>query len=277
MEFSAVTSHFYWRQIRRSRSWRLLGTAIAFGAFGAGAGIFSFTLFPILYFLPINSRRKHAYTRKLIGFVFRHYLWMLKFLGLITYEFHSIEKLRIPNQLFIANHPSLLDVVFIISLTGDANCVVKSSLWRNPFTAMGVRAAGYISNTDENMFQDCMKCLVEGQSLIIFPEGTRTRPGEPLKFHRGPSNIALSSHKAITPVTIRCEPATLLKNQQWYKIPAQPSHYTFKACATIDTTVYMANGQLQSAAARQLTRDLVNFFTTQTCQLTVKTSQLVGS
>jgi 1-acyl-sn-glycerol-3-phosphate acyltransferase len=115
-----------------------------------------------------------------------------------------------------------------------------------------------------------MKCLAEGQSLIIFPEGTRTRPGEPLKFHRGPSNIALSARKAITPITIRCEPATLMKNQHWYKIPAEPSHYTFKACATIDTSVYMANGQLQSAAARQLTRDLVNFFSAQTGQILQK-------
>jgi lysophospholipid acyltransferase (LPLAT)-like uncharacterized protein len=122
-----------------------------------------------------------------------------------------------------------------------------------------------------------MKCLAEGQSLIIFPEGTRSRPGEPLKFHRGPSNIALSSHKDITPITIRCEPATLMKNQRWYKIPTQPAHYTFKACETIATTGYMANGQLQSAAARQLTRDLVNFFTAQTCPISAKTSQLVGS
>jgi 1-acyl-sn-glycerol-3-phosphate acyltransferase len=35
--------------------------------------------------------------------------------------------------MIIANHPSLIDVVVLIGLVRDANCVVKQSLWHNPF------------------------------------------------------------------------------------------------------------------------------------------------
>lgn len=248
-----------WQRLRRSRQWRLPATALGFGAFGAGAVVLSFTLFPLLYLMPFAA--KHRWTRLLIAFVFRNYLRLLRWLGLITYELNEIQRLRIPGQLIIANHPSLLDVVFIIAYARNAGCVVKGSLWRNPFTAFAVRAANYISNAREDLFAACVNQLQGGQSLIVFPEGTRSRPDEPLRFHRGPSNLALSSGVAITPVVIRCEPATLLKRQRWYEIPATPPHFTLTVQDPLATAHYLTDS-LQSAAARRLTRDLEGFFNT---------------
>jgi 1-acyl-sn-glycerol-3-phosphate acyltransferase len=246
-----------WQRVRRSRGWRLPATALGFGVFGVGAACFSLTLFPLLYLLPFQQ--KHRWTRLLIAGVFRHYLNLLRWLGLLTYELQHVERLREPGQLIIANHPSLLDVVFIIALTGDTSCVVKGNLWRNPFTAIAVRSANYISNAREDLFTSCVDNLRRGNSLIIFPEGTRSQPDKPLRFHRGPSNVALSAGVAITPVIIRCEPAALLKREKWYKIPAEPPHYTIHVGERIATAAYL-EGHLQSTAARHLTRDLVAFF-----------------
>jgi 1-acyl-sn-glycerol-3-phosphate acyltransferase len=255
-----VEPHSRWQRLRRTRIWRLHATALGFGFFGVGGALFSLSLFPILYFLPARQRFKEALTRKMIAAVFRHYLNILHLLGLISYEFHDVAQLRRANQLILVNHPSLLDVVFIIALTGDTSCIVKSSLWRNPFTAMAVRAANYISNGDDNLLQLCVATLQQGNSLIIFPEGTRTCPGEALKFHRGPSNIALSANKAITPVVISCKPAALLKHRKWYDISASPPHYCIRVMPEFSIESYRAQGQLQSAAARQLTRDLTAYF-----------------
>lgn len=252
-----IKPHSAWQRLRRSRGWRLPATALGFGAFGGGAVLLSFTLFPALSLLP--ARQKHRATRLLIAGVFRNYLRLLRWLGLITYELQHVERLREPGQLIIANHPSLLDVVFIIALTGDTSCVVKGNLWRNPFTALAVRGANYISNSREDLFSCCVENLRQGNSLIIFPEGTRSQPDKPLHFHRGPSNVALSAGVAITPVVIRCEPATLLKRQKWYKISPEPPHYTISVGDRIATVAYL-DGQLQSTAARHLTRDLVEFF-----------------
>lgn len=253
-----------WQRVVRSRAWRIPATGVGFGLFGLGAALASVSIFPLIYPLPIKQRTKEVFTRTLIAIIFRNYLRVLHWLGLLSYELYNVKQLHEPNQLIIVNHPSLLDVVFLIALTGDTSCIVKGSLWRNPFTAMAVRAANYISNNDSNLFQRCLTTLEQGNSLIIFPEGTRTKPGEELKFHRGPSNIALSSGKAITPVVISCKPAALLKNTQWYEISESPPHYTIRVMPPYCVAKYMAEGQLQSTAARQLTRDLIAYFTLHT-------------
>lgn len=265
MESVALSkSDSLWRKVFRSHAWRLPATGFGFGLFGLGASILSLSIFPLLYFLPLNQRLKEKSTRWVIAVVFRNYLRLLYVLGLISYEFHQIDELRRPGQLIIANHPSLLDVVFLMALTRNASCVVKGSLWRNPFTGVAVRAANYISNNDANLFRRCVETLQGGNSLIIFPEGTRTQPGQPLSFHRGPSNIALSAGINITPAVIRCEPAALLKHQKWYNISAQPPHFTIRVMPELTISHYMVDGQFQSMAARQLTRDLIQYFTTHT-------------
>lgn len=256
------TSVSWWRRARLSRYWRIPATGLGFALFGLGGCLLSLTVFPVLYFAPFKPSLRVRYTRKVNAWVFRSYVRVLRWLGLLSYEFHQVERLRKSGQLIIANHPSLLDVVFLMGLT-DASCVVKGGLWRNPFTGMAVRAANYISNEDPALFNRCLETLKAGQSLIIFPEGTRTKPGEPMVFHRGPSNVALSAGVAITPVVILCEPATLLKDQRWYEISAQPPHFTISVMPELTVADYMAAGTMQSMAARQLTRDLVVYFTRQ--------------
>lgn len=249
-----------WQRLRRSHWWRIPATGIGFGLFGVGAAILSLSTFPLVYILPMKQQTKKKCARLIISWVFLYYIRSLRLLGLLTYELHNVEALRQPNQLIIANHPTLLDVVFIIALTGDTSCIVKGSLWHNPFTFFALHISGYISNSDSRLFELCLETLQQGNSLIIFPEGTRTRPGEPLKFHRGPSNIALSANMAITPVVIHCEPLTLLKNQKWHQISDAPPHFSIKVMPAFEVAHYMADGQLQSSASRQLTRDLVAYF-----------------
>ncbi len=52
----------------------------------------------------------------------------------------------------IANHPTLIDVVVLIGLMEQANCVVKQALWSNPFTKGPVQSAGYILNAGSEQF-----------------------------------------------------------------------------------------------------------------------------
>jgi 1-acyl-sn-glycerol-3-phosphate acyltransferase len=247
------------RRFVQSHLWRVPATGFGFALFGLGGIIFSLTVFPLLYFIPLGSSKKERAARAFISCVFRNYVRSLRALGLISYEFHDAQLLQKPGQLIIANHPSLLDVVFLMGMC-NANCVIKNGLWRNPFTAIAMRAANYIRNDDPVIFQRCLDSLARGDSLIIFPEGTRSVPGQPLDFHRGPSNVALSSGVPITPVVILCEPAALLKNKKWYQISAQAPHFSFYVMPAIEVVQYMDNEQMQSKAARNLTRDLKEYF-----------------
>ncbi len=121
----------------------------------------------------------------------------MRFTGVLTYSVKDIERLGQPGQMVIANHPSLIDVVVLISCIRDANCVVKESLWQNPFMRGPIRTAGYISNDGSiDMLETAAQVLQDGQTLIIFPEGGRVqRRGQPPDFHRGAAAIALRGGK----------------------------------------------------------------------------------
>jgi len=85
--------------------------------------------------------------------------------------------------MIVANHPSLIDVVFLIGLMRQTNCVVKQSLFQNPFTRGPVRDAGYISNDGSaDMLDAAADALREGQTLIIFPEAPAPHPARRLPF-----------------------------------------------------------------------------------------------
>ena len=74
--------------------------------------------------------------------------------------------------------------------------------------------------------------------MIIFPEGTRTRPNEPMVFHRGAANVALRAAAVVTPVYIRCEPTTLTKSEPWYRIPARRPHFSLSVGDDLDLSPY---------------------------------------
>ncbi len=242
-------------------AWRLIITGFSFLLFGIGGTILSIALLPVSYLAPISNDRKLAVVRSAISRTFGVYILFLRMSGLLSYEILGGEKLKPRGQLIVANHPSLLDVVFLISLIKQTDCVVKANLWRTPLTRGSVSMAKYISNESKQLIQDCVESLEKGNSLLIFPEGTRTQPGTLLRFHRGVANVALMAKKDITPVTIRCEPATLLKNQKWYHIPKQPPHYIIQVLPDIAVEPYLKMEAMQSQKARRLNQDLMSFFT----------------
>jgi 1-acyl-sn-glycerol-3-phosphate acyltransferase len=198
--------------------------------------------------------------RRSISNSFHVYIRLLRFLGLITFEIQHRERLKPNGQLIIANHPSLLDVCFVISLIKDTDCIVKENLLHWPLTAAPVRAAKYITNQYEGLIERCLASLNTGASLVIFPEGTRSPPGQLHPFFRGASNIAIMSGKPITPVVITCNPQTLLKNQRWYQIASRPPHYVIAVMPDIQLEDVIDQNQLQSRNARTLNRYLEEYF-----------------
>jgi len=142
-------------------------------------------------------------------------------------------------------------VVGLIALIGDANCVVKQSLWDNPCMRGPIRAAGYISNSQSpEMLDEAAAVLREGQTLIIFPEGTRTTPGQPPQFHRGAAAIALRGAKVITPVVVTVTPSTLTRAEPWYRIPARRFHFRLHVGEDIDPRPFHADAPLPVASRR---------------------------
>lgn len=240
------------------KNWRILGTGFSFAIFGLGGVCIALSMLIFLYPLPLNRLKKQKITRRTIWAATWLYVRMMRLMGLLTFEFENIAPLRDGKQLVIANHPSLLDVVFLLSVMPNTNCIVKSALFKNPFTFGVVSLAGYIPNSEDGdeLVQRAADIIAEGQTLIIFPEGTRTSDFDNLRFKRGAANIALRAQCPIRPVLIDCTPITLRKHQPWYAVPDSPPHFRLKALAPLSLDDCVDSSQPSSLQSRQLTRHL---------------------
>ncbi len=158
---------------RLDHAWRVFGTGLSFVAFGLGGLLLGVLVMPVLLLMrdPVVRRRR---ARRVVQAAFASHLRLMRGLGVMTYEIEGGERLQRDGLLVLANHPTLIDVVCLISLLPNADCVVKRAVACNPFMRGPVRAAGYISNDDgAGLVDDCVAAVHAGGTLVIFPEMMR--------------------------------------------------------------------------------------------------------
>lgn len=241
--------------------WRLFATAVSFASFGLGGLLLWLFVFPVLSILPSSRLQQISRGQKVVHYSFYVFIGLMHRMGVMTYEIIGLEKLNRSGQLIIANHPTLVDIVFLISRVKQANCIVKASLWHNPFMRGPVVNAGYISNGDsEKMIADCVDWLQAGGTMIIFPEGTRSVPNKSYHFQRGAAVIALQANKTVTPVTLSCYPSTLTKAEPWYAIPSRRFHLTMHVGDDIALQEFI-DITPKSIAVRRFNQYLQDYFT----------------
>lgn len=244
------------------RPLRLAATAVCFAAFGAGALALSLLALPAARLLPGGAEARSARARRIIGRSMRAFARLMRALRVLTYEIEGGERLGRQGQLILANHPTLIDGVFLLALAPSASCVVKAALARSFLTRGAVAAAGYVSNSPTDRMIESAADALRGGSVIIFPEGTRTVPGGPLQFHRGAAAIAVRAAVVVTPVYIRCSPPTLAKRDPWYRVPERRVHFSIKVGADIDPAPFR-DGAPAPIASREFNEHLRRVFTTE--------------
>ncbi|MEO8062551.1 MAG: lysophospholipid acyltransferase family protein [Pseudomonadota bacterium] len=244
-----------------NRLWRIAGTGLSFVFFGLGALLLGFTIWPLLRLFTLDRRRGIARVQRAVSVSMRLFLWFMETVGVVSTEVHGREKLRERGQFVIANHPTLIDVVILVGLMPEVDCIVKQALWHNVFLRWPVSWAGYISNaTGEGLIAACVAALRAGRSLMLFPEGTRTKPGAGLEFQRGAAQIALAAQVPLRPVTITCDPITLFKGNAWYRVPARRAHFVITVGEPILVAEFLAKNEAPPLAARHLTKALTSWF-----------------
>lgn len=245
---------------RHDQYWlRLPATGLCFLVFGLAAVITGILVLPVIRLLSFERQRSRRLARAVVSRGLRGFVGFMRAVGVLRYVFVGQEKLGRPGQIIIANHPTLIDVVFLLGFTPGATCIVKAGLFRHLVTRGAVNAAGYIPNAPtEAMIHAAEAALAAGEVLVIFPEGTRTVPGQPMQMQRGGANVALRAAQVLTPVFITCDPPTLSKNQPWYRIP--PRRPTFTLRAGDDVALEAYRDQPLPLASRRLNSDLADLF-----------------
>ncbi|AOM42205.1 lysophospholipid acyltransferase family protein [Xenorhabdus hominickii] len=247
-----------------SRFWRLSMTGFCFILFGLGGLLLSLTWFNLLLVFQRNENKRRRLARHSVSFSFRLFLFLTRKLGVLDYHFNGLEKLRSDKGcLIVANHPTLLDYVILASTLPDVDCIVKSALLRNPFVNGVIRSARYLINSDaETLLPVCRERLASGYNILVFPEGTRTTPGQPISLQRGAANIAVRCECNLRIIHITCSQTMLDKKSKWYQIPPKKPVYTItigEQLANENFAVDTENGH--AIAARQLNRQLTQLLT----------------
>lgn len=244
---------------RINHAWRWFGTALSFFVFGLGGVVLLLIVMPLLHLLPGGDERREKRAQLVVHRAFRLFIGLMKSLGVLSYRINGLENLK-GAKLVLANHPSLIDVVFLISMIPNANCIVKGRLTHNLFTRGAIKAAGYIINDDSaDVITAAQQAFAKGEALIIFPEGTRTQPSQPVQLKRGAAHIAVRANADVTPVLIDCNPTTLTKSDVWYRVPKRKIHFNIDVKRPIAVQKYQTD-VIPSKGVRMLTRDLTHFF-----------------
>lgn len=243
--------------------WRLFATAFGFTVWGVGGLIVSVVVSPLIFLMIRDPDKRQRATRRLAGYAFTTFIWIMRGLGILSYRITGIENVGDGhNQLIIANHPTLIDVVFLVSLFPMVDCVVKEAVFKNPFMRGVVVPARYISGgSPGKMLVSCIDRLKSGSSLLLFPEGTRSVFGQPLTFKLGASSIATRSGAELLPVIIECsQPRFLAKNEPWYKVPPNKPSISIQIQHPVSVDELIPSGLNSRESTRALNVALVRLF-----------------
>jgi 1-acyl-sn-glycerol-3-phosphate acyltransferase len=128
----------------------------------------------------------------------------------VTLEIENVGKVPTDRPvIFMGNHSSNFDILALYAtLPVRFRWIAKKELFKIPFFGFAMRRAGYIP-LDRSDGRRALKSMDEaaglirgGDSVIVFPEGTRTPDGNLLPFKRGGFLLAAKAGVPIVPFTI---------------------------------------------------------------------------
>jgi len=243
--------------------WRVFAKWISFAVFGIGTIVLVTILFPVTKIVYHPHKRFQKKARGIVSRSFRFFVWIMTFLGILELDPGDKSAYRnLQGKIVAANHPSLLDVVMLISLVPNADCIVRGNLNKN--IVNGIIRQLYISTslTFERLTEDCIASLNEGNCIIIFPEGSRTPRNAPPIFRKGAVRISLASGCAIVPVHIGgTDKYGLGKKDPWTAFnPTEKYIYRLRIKPELSPEKYLAESRILGVKHynQELYRVLVN-------------------
>ena len=175
----------------------------------------------LLLLLPRRAGRGTG-VRRAIRWLFD--LWRRWFhaCGVLRIVWRGFEAPLTRGTIYIANHPTLLDATLLLARLPDAVCIFKPSLMRNPAIGPAAIMAGYIAGENGvDLVHEVAARIATGQSLLIFPEGTRTATGMTLgPLKPGFALIAAQARAPVQLIAIRAAADLVPRGRPWWRLPA---------------------------------------------------------
>jgi 1-acyl-sn-glycerol-3-phosphate acyltransferase len=204
-------------------TYQLLAYYLTLLLFGL-AGLELSVLCLLLGWLPATDRTEHFFQRV----IHRHFAlftaWC-RWIRLVWVRYEGFENLP-RGVVLAANHPALIDITCLLARVPEAVCIFKPAIRRNPVLGAAARRAGYLSSdAGHDLVRRAAEKVAAGHTVIIFPEGTRTPPGQALlPLKPGFVLIAQRAHAPIQLVRITTDSDVLTKGRAWWRLPKFPAH-----------------------------------------------------
>jgi 1-acyl-sn-glycerol-3-phosphate acyltransferase len=158
----------------------------------------------------LNGFRDHALNKGVNPLLYWTLRAMLVPFFLVYFRMSRIGREHLPRSgplLLAANHRSFLDPFVIGTLVRrPVYYMAKRELFERPWQAWLLNALGAFpvdrGAGDGDAMRTAREILQRGDCVVIFPEGTRTRPGPLGKPHRGVGRLALETGARVAPVAV---------------------------------------------------------------------------
>ncbi|USE36677.1 1-acyl-sn-glycerol-3-phosphate acyltransferase [Endozoicomonas sp. SCSIO W0465] len=175
----------------------------------------------ILFIYPFRFKLRHRIFVKTWAMVS---VYLCRLICGIRWEVKGSE--NIPNTpcVIISNHQSTWETLYLQTLLTPQTQVIKQELLKIPFFGWAFKKIKPIAINRKDARQALQQVREQGKAalehnvwVLIFPEGTRTPPGEPGKFSRGGAGLAKAADVDILPIAHNA--GVFWPNDSWLKRP----------------------------------------------------------
>ena len=163
---------------------------------------FSFVIFLFTFLFDKKLIILHQFTCAWSFIVLKaNFMWRIRVVGR-----EKIDKRE--TYVIVSNHQSGADIIVLFLLWNNYKWVAKKSLYNFPFIGWNMWLNRYIvidrgrKSSMQKMMADAVKTLRSGSSVMIFPEGPRSKDGRLQQFKTGAFHLALETGKPILPIVI---------------------------------------------------------------------------
>lgn len=181
----------------------LLGIRSAIFYFGHYFVTVFLSVFFILLFPILPPKGRHMFASLWCDFVLG---WLRLCCG-VKYVVHGVENLPDSPALILANHQSSWETILFYKLIFPASPILKKELIQIPFWGWSMRLLKPIAIDRSKPKEAARSLLVQGvdriqngNSIIVFPEGSRSRFGSVKRFSRGAAKLAIAANTRIIPI-----------------------------------------------------------------------------
>lgn len=151
----------------------------------------------LICYMPVTFININYNIRYKIGFVYSHvFIWLVKAICGLNYQVSGLDKLPNTPSIVLSNHQSFWDNVFMQIIIPQHSWVIKRELFNIPLLGWGLRMLTPIAiDRSANMsvrqiLQEGRQKILEDLWIVIFPESTRLKPEETVKFKPSPVKLA---------------------------------------------------------------------------------------